>query len=316
MSVSDKVSVHGGGPSISVVVPAYNAQEYVAETVRSILSQTHPADEVIVVDDGSTDETLQELARFGGEIRVIRQLNRSAAGAHNTGFGAARGDYVARCDADDLWEPTKLERQVQTLERHPQVDIAFSGAQSFGLSDGPFGPHPGEGLLDRAFGQRLYRENFVCSSSTLIRRGLQRRLGPFVERLPCEDYEYWLRAAKAGAVFFYDPTVLVRYRRREGSVTGDKLAMYHSEYLAHRWHADLGENPTLVREVLAHDLCNIGRALYRQDRRSEARAAFVSSLRQQPTPRGIAWTLALSVPERYGRGLVSAKRALYSVEGA
>jgi glycosyltransferase involved in cell wall biosynthesis len=299
-------------PSISVVIPAHNAQEHIAETMRSILAQTHSAQEIIVVDDGSTDGTLQELAQFRGDVRVISQSNRGAAGAHNTGFGKARGDYVARCDADDLWEPTKLERQAQSLLAHPEIDIAFCGARSFGLSDGPFGPHPGEGLLHgRAFVQRLYRENLVCSSSTLIRRSLHHRLGPFVERLPCEDYEYWLRAPKAGAIFFYDPTVLVRYRRREGSVTADKLAMYRSELLAHRLHADLADSPTLVRKVLAHDLCNIGRALNRQGRRREARAAFVSSLRQSPTPRGLAWTLVLSTPERYGRGLISLKRALY-----
>src|SRR2546423_1499605 len=107
-------------PSISVVVPAYNAELYIAQTLEGILSQTLPPDEVIVVDDGSTDATLDELARFRGEVKIVNQTNRGTAGAHNTGFRMAGGDYVARCDADDIWAPTKLERQSEALVTHPE----------------------------------------------------------------------------------------------------------------------------------------------------------------------------------------------------
>ncbi len=307
-------------PSLSVVVPAYNAERYIGQTLESILGQTHPPDEVIVVDDGSTDGTLSELRRFRGEVRVIMRVNGGAAAAHNTGFGEARGDYVARCDADDLWEPTKLERQVESLVAYPEVDIAMTGAWVFGAADCLFldhtgaAPPPSSGVLEpRAFAQRLYRANMLCASSAIIRRSLQQRLGPFQVPLPNEDYEYWLRALKAGAVFYYDPTVLVRYRRHGANVTNNLVAMYRAAHLVHRQHADLVDSRALVRQALAHDLFMIGRLLYDQRRPRDARAAFAASMRQWPSPRTAAWTAVLSVPETCHRALadvlVSIKRA-------
>ena len=119
-------------PTVSAVIGAYNAQEWIGETVQAILSQTHPPDELIVVDDGSTDGTLGELRRFGDRIAVLSQRNGGCPAAFNSGFGKARGDFIAMCGADDLWEPTKLERQLAALSSHPQIDVAFGAARVFG----------------------------------------------------------------------------------------------------------------------------------------------------------------------------------------
>jgi glycosyltransferase involved in cell wall biosynthesis len=298
-------------PSVSVVVPAYNAERHVAETLSAILSQSHPPDEVIVVDDGSTDGTADELARFRGEVQVLSQANRGAAGAHNTGFTAARGTYVARCDADDVWGPDKLERQLDVVRTHPEVDIALGAAWVFGREERLFAEPPGEGILDeRAFRRTLYRANVVCASSALIRRDLFEKLGPFADRLPCEDYDYWLRAAKAGAVFFYDPGVLLRYRQHAGNVTNNALEMCRSRYLAHTWHADVVDDRRLVRAVLAQDCADLGRLLVDADRHAEARSAFSESLRHRPGAFALAWTLLVSVPPRYRRALIGASISL------
>ncbi len=302
-------------PTISAVVPAYNAERYIGESLTAILSQTRPPDEVVVVDDGSTDATPEELARFRGEIRVVRQDNRGHPGAYTRCCEEARGEYVAKCDADDLWEPDKLARQAEALRDHPEIDIAFCGARFFGAQEGPRSPYPSQGVLDRRdFARRLYRGNPVCSSSTLIRRRLVRELGPFVERLPCEDYDYWLRALIAGATFFYDPRVLVRYRAHAQQVSGNVLRMHEAEYAVHRWHARVVEDARLLRRVQANDLSNIARALSDQHRGREARATFVSSLRHRPTLRVLAWVLVLSAPDRCGRPLadrlVAIKRTL------
>jgi glycosyltransferase involved in cell wall biosynthesis len=309
-------------PTISVVVPAYNAEPYIAQTLQSILSQTRPPEEIIVVDDGSTDGTPDEVIRFGSDVRLIEQSNRGAAGAHNTGFGQARGDYVARCDADDLWEPIKLERQVRTLEVHPEIDIAMSGAWVFGngedrlfLDHTGAAPPPCTGIQERgAFARRLYHANMLCASSAVIRRSLQREVGPFTEPLPNEDYDFWLRALKAGAVFFYDPTVLVRYRRHATNVTNSRIKLYRAAHLVHTRHADLVDSPLLVNRTLAADLFMIGRLLVDDDHPREARKAFVSSLRHRLTPRTLAWVAVLSMPEACRRqlasGLVRVKRAV------
>jgi glycosyltransferase involved in cell wall biosynthesis len=304
-------------PTISAVVPVYNGERYIAQALTAILSQTHPPQEVIVVDDGSTDGTQRELERFRGEIRVVKQGNLGVAGAMNRCFEESRCDYMAKCDADDIWELDKLERQAQTVIAHPEVDIAFGGARFFGGSEGPRAPYSGAGILDRhELARRLYRANFVCSGTTMVRRRLHQRLGPFVEGLDCEDYDYWLRAVTAGAVFFYDPRVLTNYRTHENQVSSNLLRMHRAEYVTHGWHAALVEDPRLVRKVKARDLSNIARELSDEDRPREARAAFLAALRARLSPRLLVWVLLLSMPDRLRRpladGLVSIRRALIS----
>jgi glycosyltransferase involved in cell wall biosynthesis len=306
-------------PSISAVVAAYQAEEWIAETLESILGQTRPPDEVVVVDDGSTDGTARELERFAVEVRIVRQTNCGYAQAFNRSFSKARDDYIANCDADDIWEPDKLERQVEALLTQPEIDIAVSGVRFFGLTEGPRVTYPCAGLLERReLARRLYRANFVCSSSILIRRRLYEQLGPFRDSAaPAEDYDYWLRALAAGAVFFYDPSVLVRYRAYAQQVSSNLLRMLDRTYSVHGWHSDLVEDSRLVRKVQARDLANIARVLSDNNRSREARSVFVSSLRRRPTLRTLAWVLVLSAPDRYGRPLadrlVSIKRKLYSV---
>jgi glycosyltransferase involved in cell wall biosynthesis len=290
---------------MTVVVPVYNCEEFVAEALTAILSQTRPPEEVVVVDDGSTDGTRHELERFRGDIRVVRQANQGHPGAYNRGFAEARGDYIARCDADDVWEPAKLERQAAALRAHPEIDVATGAAWVFGRRERPFAPAPGEGILrGREFARTLYRDNIVCAPATMIRRRLFEQLGPFIDRLPCEDYEYWLRALKARAVFFYDPEVLVRYREHGGNVTNNRLRMCRATQRVHTWHADAVDDSRLVRTVLALDHFRIARLLLEQDRLPDARAEFVASLRQRPAARALVWALALSAPGQCRQALV------------
>ena len=253
------------GPSISTVVTVYNAERYIGEALASILSQTRPPEEVVVVDDGSTDGTPAELARFRGEIRLIRQENGGHAAALNRGMSAARGDFLAKCDADDTWEPRKLERQADAVGAHPEIDIAFAAARVFGDREGfwrtPDGRARQAGILTpRPFARTVFRGNPVCPSTTLIRRGLFESLGPFLEhRLVVEDYEYWMRALTAGAVFFYDPAVLVNHRRHDSNVSSDALALQRSDLLVREWNAELPRSRTLVRRARSRDLFHIAR---------------------------------------------------------
>jgi glycosyltransferase involved in cell wall biosynthesis len=307
-------------PSITAVVGAYNAERWIGETVGAILSQTHRPDEVIVVNDGSTDETASELARFGDEIRVVTQQNGGCPAAFNGGFAQAGGDYVAMCGADDVWAPDKLERQVAALVAHPEVDLSFGGAQNFGVVEGPWPHAPGEGVLDsREFLRVLYGRNIVCASSMLIRRSLYQRLGPFVEcaageRFACDDYDYWLRALTSGAVFHYDSRLHVNYRRHTANATNDQYWIHRSRNLTHRWYAAKIDDPALVRAVLADDLLRTARAEVDTGERRRARAIFANSLRYRITPRALAYVLLLSLPERHARrtvhALVTLKRSL------
>jgi glycosyltransferase involved in cell wall biosynthesis len=308
--------------TISAVVAAYNSERWIGQTLESILGQTRRPDEVVVVDDGSTDGTARELARFGDEIRVITRDNGGCPAAFNTAFAAARGDYLAMCGADDLWEPRKLEWQADALAKHPDVDVACGHARVFGIEEGAQPRPEGTGLLDRArLMEHLYRGNTLCAPSVVIRRSLFERLGPFVERyrrgdleerFNADDYEYWMRALAAGAQFYYDPRVLVSYRRHEGNITNDYLHMRRSTYAVHRGYAGEIADRALVRETLALDLFAIARDTVDAGRPREARAAFLAALRYRPMPRALAWALVLSLPERLrelaGERLVALKQ--------
>ncbi|WP_445149193.1 glycosyltransferase family 2 protein [Baekduia sp. Peel2402] len=331
-------------PTVSALVAVYNGERFVAETIDSILAQTHAPLEVIVVDDGSTDSTAEVLARFGDRIRVIRQENRGCPGAFNTAFAAAQGDYLAMCGADDLWTPEKLEWQLGTLAEHPDVDVSIGAARIFGTEDDVF-EEPGVGRLDpKALAERLFPYNIVCASSILFRRTLAQELGPFVEnttreemdaffrglgvgdvwdaeapgvykeRFSADDYDYWLRALDRGAIFHYDPRPLVRYRRHEDNVTNDWVWGYRSCCIVHHRHARMIEDKALVKSVLAADLFRLGRRLEAADLPREAGVAFRASLRQKRVPRVAAWALIVALPDRprrrLGPTLVSLKRAV------
>ncbi|MFT6287271.1 MAG: glycosyltransferase involved in cell wall biosynthesis [Alcanivorax sp.] len=120
---------------ISVIVPVYNDGKYIGEAIESVLSQSINPFEIIVVDDGSTDDSAATARRFSNRVRLIRQTNRGAAAARNTGISAATGNYLGFLDADDLWLPNKLELQIAAMELNPALDMVFGYLEHFHSSD-------------------------------------------------------------------------------------------------------------------------------------------------------------------------------------
>jgi GT2 family glycosyltransferase len=297
--------------TVTAVVGAYNAERYIHETVESILCQTRPADEIIVVDDGSTDATPRELRCYGDRIRVVTQVNGGCPAAFNRAFSEARGEYVAMCGADDVWEPTKLERQAAALREHPEIDIAFGGSWSFGFAEAPWPDPPRDGIQDRyEFMPALYRENIICASSILVRRSLFQQLGPFLElvdgeRFACDDYEYWLRALAAGAVFYYGPGIHTRYRRHADNATNSQAWLCRSRTATHRLHADATADQRLVAETLARDLRLQARADVTDNEMGRARDTFVASLRYERNLRALAFAGLLSLPPKWSQQMIA-----------
>jgi glycosyltransferase involved in cell wall biosynthesis len=284
-------------PSIAVAIPAYNASAWIDETLRSVLGQTRPADEIIVVNDGSSDDTAERARSHGDRVTVIDQPNGGPPAAYNRGFDSAGSDYVAMCPADDLWHPRKLEWQEEVLAADPSVDVLFSRASFFGKAEGMH-PHPdSDGVLDpRAFMRAMYREDLVPAPTTVVRRALHRRLGRFDESLPGEDYEFWMRALRAGAVFHHDRRTLVRLRIHGANASLNAADMREMNLTIHRaYAADIGD-PELVRRTIAKDLREVARARFGLGRSREARNAYVASLRRQPSAEAIVGSAALSVP--------------------
>jgi len=195
---------------VSVIIPAFNAERYLRETLDSVLAQTWPACEVIVVDDGSTDSTPAILSEYAGRIRVLRQDNQGSATARNTAVSAASGAWIAFIDADDVWLPGKLTRQMQHCGRYA---ISHTDSVCFGdglprevLRSAVTTPYAGRVL------KQLLVTNFISNSTVMMRRDVFLQYGGLNESLPgVEDWSLWLRVC-ADYELGYLPEPLVRYR--------------------------------------------------------------------------------------------------------
>lgn len=201
-------------PKVTVVIPAYNAMRYLPETMETALAQTFTDFEVLVVNDGSTDHTAEWVSQVTDpRVRIVSQENKGLAGARNTGIAHAKGEYIAYLDADDLWEPTKLEKQVRCLDENPEVGLVYTWTA---LADQD-GKSTGRVISSHAEGnvwQELIEFNMVCCGSTpLIRRSCFDVVGLFSPDVsPSDDWDMWLRIANKFS-FGVVKEALIRYRQ-------------------------------------------------------------------------------------------------------
>ncbi|OKH34565.1 glucosyl transferase [Calothrix sp. HK-06] len=189
---------------VSVIIPVYNAERYVAATIESVLSQTYENFEIIIVDDGSPDNSIEVCQKFtDSRIRIIRQKNRGLPGARNTGIRHAKGDYLAFLDADDIWLPTKLEKHVYHLNSSPTVGISFCYSSFINQQGNPTGLYQKpRKLYDITPSYILCRNPVGNGSAAVIRREVFEKI-KFQDNLYSivEDYYFdeRLRHAKADA---------------------------------------------------------------------------------------------------------------------
>jgi glycosyltransferase involved in cell wall biosynthesis len=182
-------------PRVSVIIPAYNHGHHLPAAIRSVREQKWPALEIIVVDDGSTDETARVMEELAGEdLRYIRQKNSGAAASRNRGIGESDGEWIAFLDADCRWLPGKLEKQLRVLEEE-KADFAYHGCvivDEEGNTLKTIPAEPQENLVGA-----LIWGNFLPTSSVMVRRACLEKVGGFDETLPTlgEDWDLWLRLA-------------------------------------------------------------------------------------------------------------------------
>jgi len=214
-------------PKVSVIIPTYNRAKYLCEAIDSVLAQTYKDYEIIVVDDGSTDDTKKVLAKYGSSIRYYCQENSGIAVARNVGISLSEGEYIAFLDDDDIWLSDKLKVQMKYLEKNSDIDLVTSRAEiidSEGHLTGGFKPSKFyatdfEGLLN---------SNFIVVPSVVFKKKILSKVGYFDEKLRCcEDYELWLRIALKGKIYFMDQ-VLVKYRMTPNSLSKDLIKLYTS----------------------------------------------------------------------------------------
>jgi glycosyltransferase involved in cell wall biosynthesis len=205
-------------PHVSVIIPTYNRSKLLQIAVESVLAQTYPHIEVIVVDDGSTDDTAAVVAQYAGRATYLKQVNQGVAAARNTGVRVASGEYLTFLDDDDLILPTKIERQVQVLASRPEVGwvhCRYYYADKDGKLLDQVGLLPeGEVLKELLCG------NFIWVGAPLIRRQCLNQVGLFDEEIPSisADWDLWLRIAQADTPFACVQEPLGAYRIQQDSM--------------------------------------------------------------------------------------------------
>ncbi len=213
--------------SISVVIPAYNASRFIAETIASVLAQTLPPLEVLVVDDGSTDHTAAIAERFGAPVQVLKIANSKLSAARNYGVHYAAGEWIAFIDADDLWAPNKLERQMQELAAQPEADLCYTGRvllQPAGdrFETGRVVETPSAEMLDRW----LMKDTSFPPSSVVVRRAVLVAAGGFDPKIRfVEDWDMWMRLYLGGCRFVACPEPLLLYRVHDGNMSLSALGI-------------------------------------------------------------------------------------------
>jgi glycosyltransferase involved in cell wall biosynthesis len=253
------------GPRVSVITPAYNAARFLPGTIESVRAQTVQDWELIVVDDGSTDETVgiaQRYVQDDPRIRLLRQENAGPSAARNHGMRGARGAFFAFLDSDDQWLPHFLEHQLDVFAHYPDTSLVTANAYYFG------GPQDGQPRRPAAEGHPvLTLENIIQNDSavfimTVFRREVFDRIGGLDEaQWTSEDYDFWIRAALAGFVFRVSTRPLALYRRHEGSLSADSARMLRG--ILHTYSKTRGACPagSAAQQALERQIARFEREL-------------------------------------------------------
>ncbi len=202
-------------PKVSVVIATFNRAHYIREAIDSVLAQTFTDYEIIVVDDGSTDETRKVVQSYGNKVRYFYRDHTNQSGATNFGVSVARGEYVAFLDDDDLWLPKKLEVQMEVLENNLEIGWVCNEAYYLDETDGTvlhWKKKPG----NRETFASLYEENFIHHPSVVLRKKFLDEVGGFDPELnTTQDYDLWLRLAKVCQLRYIDvPLTKIRFHAK------------------------------------------------------------------------------------------------------
>lgn len=215
---------------VSVVIPSYNHARFLRDAICSVIAQTYHDFEIIVVDDGSTDDTAQVAARYSPSIRYIFQKNAGLSAARNTGIRASTGAYLAFLDADDLWHPDFLARLVPVLDRNPDIGAVYSGSQFVDAHSRVLPQTIVRTVAPNRLHDSLIGGEFFPPCAVLVRKSAFDRVGLFDESLlASEDWDMWLRVSSE---FSFDcvSEVLAQYRMHGDNMSRDLERMRASQY--------------------------------------------------------------------------------------
>jgi len=213
---------------VNIIIPAYNVQKYVGSAIKSVLAQTFKDFEIIVVDDGSSDDTKEVIHAFGDQVRYIWQENMGLGGARNAGILASNSEFIGLLDADDEWRPNFLERMMALVQSRPDAFVYYSGAQGMDSEGNDLPQIFGRMISSNDLSRNILRANFIIPSTVIFRRDIVVDVGLFDEKNHklhgCEDWDLWLRLASSHS-FAGTSESLVRYRLHSQTFSANPLHM-------------------------------------------------------------------------------------------
>jgi glycosyltransferase involved in cell wall biosynthesis len=310
-------------PLVSVIVPTYNCAAYVRNAIDSVLAQSYGSFEVVVVDDGSTDDTLDVLAGFGDRIRVFRQQNAGPAAARNRAVAQARGEYLAFLDGDDLWLPGHLAGLMHHLIDHRDVKVAFADWLVWHAD--PDGTYPPLDVAPRALRPdpaasgwlytHLLFDSVIHIIACVIHRSVYEAVKGFDESLRTgSDYDFWLKVSRRYPVAKLDGPVAV-YRQNPQSVTYSLRTENNAYRLLTRAIATYGVSdeagnrvaPSAIAARLAHlSFVHGYRHFWGGDAAIAARS-FLQAVKHRPMHAKALLYLLASTGKRFGRAVFTAR---------
>jgi glycosyltransferase involved in cell wall biosynthesis len=277
---------------VSVIVTCFNAGDFVSKAVDSAIAQTHSQLEIIVIDDGSTDDSQQLLQKYGSKIKYERQPNRGLSAARNRGISIANAKYIAFLDADDVWVKEKIELQMDLFHRHPNVGLVHTDFYFVDEQSGRCWQRMddwGGAFVGQCY-RRLFLGNQLCVSSVLVRRACLPGANPFdekIQRPTVQDYELWLTMAK-GTDFGFIDRPLVYYRKHEHNASKNMRAMIEDElYVLHKHSTGLrplcvGMSGDTINERLHQLYFDLGCLAWNEGRLNCSKTQLIHALSYRP----------------------------------
>jgi glycosyltransferase involved in cell wall biosynthesis len=301
-------------PLVSIIIPVYNGEKFIKETLESIFEQTFQDFEIIIVDDGSIDGTRNILEQYAGKVTYIFQENSGPSRARNTAIKIAKGKYVAFLDGDDLWTPNKLELQIGYMESHPYIGMVFADMMTFNES----------GVIQASYLKSIKRKNFysillaeqhelkdpfsmllyanfIPTGTVIIRKVCMDDIGFFDENISSvEDLDMWMRTSIFCKVGFV-PCVLKKKRDHEGNISKDLYkATVSAIYVREKIRRDFPDHAARYRkgfdERLSEAYFEKGYWNFSRSNTKEARAAFMRAMAYKFNIKSIIYFLACFSP--------------------
>lgn len=205
-------------PKVSVVIPLYNREKYIAETIESVLLQTFKDFEIIIIDDGSTDNSLKNLEPFKEKVKLITQINSERAVSRNNGVKNSTGEYIAFLDSDDIWLPNKLEKQIEILDKNKEIVLVYCACNRIDENSKKTLTARRQRVgYSGNISEKLLIRNFIPSPTPILRRELFNQTEGFKsEYIPYEDWEFWIRFSHLGKFHFIEePLALYRIHKEQ-----------------------------------------------------------------------------------------------------